>query len=162
MPIWRFRALTSRLSATSAGADYYANFGDIYRITDSTPTPDAGNVTIPPSQAKDYHDYGETLILTDEVKGKKEYYINVSFNSDFMGAARISELAFAEKVPVDFSDTERYSTVNLTNMSYTGVTDTSFIGHSCRRGRSGSTIPAARQILRPTMNIPSWSMSSGG
>lgn len=120
-------------------ADYYATFGDIRRITDSTP----GGAAPLPSQAKDYHDYGETLILTDEVKGKKEYYINVSFDSDVMGAARISELAFAEKVPVDFSDTDRYSTITLTNMDYTGVTDSNFIGTMWQNGMIGIDNPGS-------------------
>lgn len=126
-------------------AEYLSGFGDIRRITDSTP----GEATPYPYAPKDYHDYGETLVLTDAVEGRQEYYINFQFSSEEAfgtWGAWLSEIAFVEKVPVDFSDTNRYSPVTLANMDYTGNTmDRNWRGHiwqeSLEKGETPTPMP---------------------
>lgn len=147
------------------GADYFSTFADIKKIVDGTPSPEAGNVEVAPQTPKNYHDYGETVVLTDAVKGKKEYYINVCMNSDFMGAAWISDLSFTEKVKVDFTNTNRYSTVALTDMNYVNEMNGNFIGSMWQSGDPNAEGNAAA-IAAPTDNckvvdIKRWLMFLG-
>ncbi len=45
---------------------YFQNFRDIKRITDTNLNYDSTSI-----ESKDYYDYGDTLVLTDAVKGKE-------------------------------------------------------------------------------------------
>ena len=95
---------------------YFDGFEDLKRITDSQPgVSNLGRDNTTP----DYFNFGETLTLTDEVKGKTEYYVNFSFCSENLFDTALTDISFAEKVPVAFSDSDQYDQIIVANGDYT-------------------------------------------
>lgn len=142
------------------GKNYFNTFGDIRRITDSTPGEDNWS----PYVGKDWYDYGETIVLTDAVKGKREYYINFSFASENYMTSWLSEITFTEKVKVDYTD-DRYSTTTLTNMNYTGITNRNLIGYMWQAGDTNAAanaeLIAATNEYCQVVDVKKWLMFLG-
>ncbi len=63
----------------------------------------------------DYYNFGETLTLTDEVKGKNEYYINFSFASEQALYTALADITFTEYIPVDYTDSEAFDRLVIAN-----------------------------------------------
>ena len=122
---------------------YFQNFRDIKRITDTNLNYDSTSI-----ESKDYYDYGDTLVLTDAVKGKSEYYVNFSFNSEDWEKAWISDISFSEKIKADFSNSDIYTTMTMVDMDYSGQPSRSWLGTDWDNGNtSGGSL-----IATPTEN----------
>ena len=99
---------------------YSNNFTDIKRITDSEPESSRSNNMGRDNANPDWYSYGETLTLTNEVKGKSVYYVNFSFLSEALLTTGLADISIAEKVPVDYYNEEEYTLVEMANGDCSG------------------------------------------